>query len=166
MAQKKIRKKVKRQARKIKKQLEPHNLKQRLDPQRIVVIKFFKFLYIAGLTFLLLMLFTTQRPRQLAVFKGTPHFLGAVAIIFIVYSVIELKSMLGSWKKVCRKLAVFTLIPGILGVLFAIFGETLFLIRSPIAAIYIREVIPKVWVLTIAYVTIGIGFYVFSKKLK
>ena len=159
MARKHIRKHVKNHARKLKK---------RIDPQRIAVIKFFKFLYLTGLTFLLLFIFTTQRPEQIAVFKATPIIVLFISIFFIIYSIKELYMLLGTWKRTCKRLAIFTLIPGVLGILLALFGENIFFrnIPSQIAADYIKKIVPKVWILTIGYIIVGVFLYVLSKKLK
>jgi len=156
---------VKRHIRRVRREAIPH---------RIVLILFFKFVYLAGLGFLLVFLFTTQRPQELAVFKGTPYILLLVALFFILFSIWELKALLGSWRRSFRLLAWFTLIPGILGALLAIFGEkVIFAIFTNVpeeaqglVATYIKEKIPQIWILTIGYILISIGFFSISKKFK
>jgi len=162
---------LRKRARRVEKKIKPHvkKIKKRIAPQRMLLIYFLKFIYLTGLTFLILYLFTTERPEQLTVVKATPYILFFVALGFIIVSVMELRVILGTWKRTFRRLALFTLIPGILGAALAIFGEQLFFTIFPdtpaqIVTDYINRIAPKIWILTVAFIFVGFFFYQFSKK--
>ena len=151
--------------------LKKHYRRYEHVPHRIAIIGLFKFLYLTGLTFLILFLFSTQRPTELVIFRGTPYILFFIALILIIVSILELKKFLVTWRRTFRRIALFTLLPGILGIIVTISGESILTylfkdIPLPIIESYLRSITPQLWILTVAYIVVSIFFYKFSQKFE
>ena len=121
--------------------------------------------------FLILFLFSTQRPTELVIFRGTPYILFFIALILIIVSIFGLKKFLVTWRRTFRRIALFTLLPGILGIIVTISGESILTylfkdIPLPIIESYLRSITPQLWILTVAYIVVSIFFYKFSQKFE
>lgn len=136
----------------------------------IVVGWIFGILYVTGLTLLFPFLFFLQ------VSGPTSPIVLVVAVIMIIASFF---GYLGRYRDIgstLKALGRITLIPGLLGIFFSVFGRVLItamlegrglaqdvLLRLVLIA---ENVIPKVWVLTIIYVFIGILMWYVGYRLE
>ena len=124
--------------------------------------------YIAALTFLLPLLLIPS-----TLFSQVP------TIVYICVGVIILCALLLLWLKgdfgsALISLGLGTLIPGILGILFAVFGEEKFLGYlgqfvsisevEPLIG-YVTANVPKLWIITAGYVLVGFLLYNWGSKI-
>ena len=133
------------------------------------------FLYILGLSFIIPYLLSSQLPEEIAVKYSSTFFLTGSIILIVISIIITFiikKEDLGSTLK---SLGYYSLVPGILSILTAIFGKELlinFLTKyattalQPVITTYINSKITKLWFLTIAYILLGIILYLIGRKLK
>jgi hypothetical protein len=121
--------------------------------------------YIAGLTALIpLVIFpTTKAPTYFSAASGLIIF--AVLVIFI---------QKGSLALTIRTLGRITTIPGILAVLFLMFGRETSVnfalslapsLTAPIVKAYIENSIPSVWLLALGFLIIGIVLWMLGSRM-
>ena len=134
----------------------------------------FSFLYIIGLSFIIPYLLSTQLPEELATRYSSANFL-IISIILLLTAIIGTfiirEEELG---KTFKSLGFYSLIPGILSVITALFGKDLLInlltkynkAFEPLIISYINSKITKLWFLTAAYIVLGIAFYYIGRKLK
>ena len=136
----------------------------------IVVGWIFGILYVTGLTLLFPFLFFLQ------VSGPTSPIVLVVAVIMIIASFFGYLGRYHDIGSTLKALGRITLIPGLLGIFFSLFGRVLItamlegrglaqdvLLRLVLIA---ENIIPKVWVLTIIYVFIGILMWYVGYRLE
>ncbi|MBD3361994.1 hypothetical protein GF358_04360 [Candidatus Woesearchaeota archaeon] len=131
------------------------------------------FLYIAGLSIIIPILFLFFFPSQLwsAVNYAKPILISA--IVLVVLSMIVLYVYNKSIGKTLFNLGLATFVPGAIALVFSIYNKEIVFgfIRSyfsafefiePLLDSYLAHVIPTVWAVTIAYIVIGFVFIIFG----
>lgn len=138
---------------------------------RFIIRYFFKFLYTLGLVFLLLFLSTTKAPSELGLWQGTPAMLAGIASVLLIIGVVGVYfSCQRAWGKTLRSLGLWTLLPGVIGILISVYGVNLIYsfmeglvsldVAKPIIDGYIIRRVPQIFILTIAYIIIGLFLYI------
>lgn len=144
---------------------------------KLILKPVFAFLYILGLSFIIPFLLSIKLPEEI-VMEYSRYFFNFnyiyVAIILIAISVIGTYYLKMDLGKTCRSLAYYSLVPVFLSLITSIFGKELFISflpeytkeLEPIIMGYINSKIPKLWILTISYVVLGIVLYFIGRKLR
>lgn len=140
-------------------------------PHKLAITYLYNFTYMAGLSFLILFIFSTQRPEALIGFNAAPYTLFFLSIALIAFSVLRLKIYRVTWRRTFRGLATITLFPGVLGLIATLWGETILVkfftdIPLPLVQSYLQKKTPQLLTLTIGYFLIGLGLYQLSEKFK
>lgn len=142
---------------------------------RFIIRYFFKIVYSFGLVFILLFLSTTKAPSELGLWKGTPTALAGIASLLVIVGVTGVYfTCQKSWAKSLRSLGLWTLIPGIIALLTSVYGANLIYpsvekaikleVAKPIIDTYIDRRVPKVWILTVAYIFVGLFLYIIGVR--
>ena len=137
---------------------------------RFIIRYVFKFLYSFGLVFIILFLSATKAPSEFGWWKGTPIALAGIALFLVVVGVFGVYfTCRRSWAKSFRSLGLWTLVPGVIALLISVYGANLIYlyvqkivkleVAKAIIDAYIEKRVPKVWILTAAYIFIGVLFY-------
>jgi hypothetical protein len=125
------------------------------------------FAYVSGLTLLFPFVYFLSMPGN------TSPTLLAIALGLIGFSFIGFLWLHGGFGHALKCLSKITLIPGMIGVVFSIFGQNFIFAMLPkalpaeaieIATMYLEEAIPKIRALTIAYIVLGVFLFWLGEK--
>lgn len=131
--------------------------------------------YVAGLTVVIpLALFLISPPPDIvAMAYLTAYFTAAVVVVLV--SVIIIFWWKKSFGKTLKTLGVMTLIPGIIALLFTMYGKEVvlnwfssrvpnFIHVEPILMRYVDIAVPKLGWLTFVYIVLGVGLFVWGMR--
>ena len=125
------------------------------------------FAYVSGLTMLFPFVYFLALPGT------TSPTLFGVAAALIGVSVVGFLFLQGGFGHALKALSKITMIPGIIGVVFSFFGEDVILSLLPraipadaltLAKTYLDQAIPKIRVLTIIYIALGVFLWWLGEK--
>ncbi len=126
-------------------------------------------IYVTGLTLLFPFLYFLALPGS-----TSPKIL-TLAVVLILASFLGYVWQKGKLSKALRALSKITLIPGLIGILFMLFGKITFLAiigkTMPqdlvvLITLYFDQAVPKVQALTIVYILLGIFLWYIANKLE
>lgn len=148
-----------------------HKLKKKVTEVVVfqIISSIAKLFYFAGLTALIPLLPLVLSPNELPAYKQA--FAVAIGSIIIGFALVFYFSK--SRKTAWQVLGFFTLIPGLLAVIFAYvgprrMGEFLSSLGgvSPYMESWIEAYVPKAWLLAGLYIIVGVAFIWFGEKSK
>jgi hypothetical protein len=123
--------------------------------------------YFAGLTVLIPLMPLVLSPHELPAYRQA--FAVAIGSIIVGFALVFYFSK--SRKTAWRVLGLFTLIPGLLAVIFSYLGSRRmaeflgsFGNVSPYLEFWIETYVPKAWLLAGLYIIVGVGFIWFGEK--
>ncbi len=125
--------------------------------------------YVIGLTLLFPFLYFLTLPGS-----TSPKIL-TIAVVLILGSFMGYVAQKGTLARALRALSKVTLIPGLIGILFSLFGKTAFLTiigsvvtqeATNLLTVYIDQAVPKVQALTIVYILLGLFLWYIANKLE
>lgn len=143
----------------------------------MVMMIFFKFLYISGLAFIIPYVLALQLPPAIIVLSGTRHAMLAIAIFLVLFSFYGVFSQNRyRLNKTLKQMGIMTLVPGLLSLFFSLFGEYILLAIAKtlenystineLVMTYIDHAIIKVRILTLCFIFLGIILYYAGGKIK
>lgn len=131
----------------------------------------FRFLYFAGLTFLIPYILSLNIPGKVFFFTGSPHYLLYIALACIIVGIIGIHAIHGDTAAGCKTLGYITLIPILLSLIVLIFGTGIitnigekYARLQPLINYWLAG-IPNAWYLLTAYMVIAITWFIVGKRL-
>ncbi|MDP7180486.1 MAG: hypothetical protein QF824_04415 [Candidatus Woesearchaeota archaeon] len=136
--------------------------------KKYVYSRFFNFVYLLGLTFIIPFLFTTGGVVEVKYMK--PSVILVVALFFIIAGIVGMYHTKKSWRQTFFSIGLWTLIPGTVSLLLFLFGKMAvfsFLEKvvvnfdqlKPLLDIYLLR-LPRFMILSSFYVLLG-GIFLF-----
>lgn len=145
--------------------------------RNVVLSYFFRFFYITGLTLIIPYLFTSDIPEEFWFFSNlTQETFLYISIGLIVISLIGMFWAKGNLGRALRSMGYMTLIPGGIAMIVALYGEQVimrlfegfawFEKARPVIGYYLLHSVPKLWMLTISYIVIGVVLFFVGRRMK
>ncbi|MBD3309628.1 hypothetical protein GF351_00225 [Candidatus Woesearchaeota archaeon] len=142
----------------------------------IIFRYFFRFLYITGLTLIVPYLFTSEIPEEIwfmALSQRVILYIAAVLVIISLLGMMWAKKDLG---KALQSMGLMTLIPGFISLLVTLYGQDVFMEYitryewstrlEPVINIYLQSSLPKLWILTMSFVVLGVVLFIIGMLMR
>jgi len=166
---KNINRKVKRKVRKVKRRVKK-------EGKHRALVWVYGWIYFIGLTSLIPFILFNAAPTELGIWSGAQEVILTLAILFILGGVYGMGKIHKKKSEAAQALALTTLIPGVISLIVSVLGRPLVnslvhLLVSDLSNVerliilYINRVLPQVWFLTFAYISIGGIMYMISKSM-
>ena len=143
----------------------------------LVVLMIVRLAYITGLTLLIPFIFLFLLPTDgVTLWQGTPPTLLIIATVLILVSFVIMFWHKQNMSRTFKALGLMTLIPGLVALLFALFGrEAIFAVMQKYIfapgvetaiTLYLNQAIPRIRILTISYMFLGLLMWLMGDKLE
>ena len=131
-------------------------------------------IYLLGLTALIPAVVINAAPTELGFWSGTPLIISFLAVLLVVFSVWRIMRLHKNHEAAFKALGWTTFFPGILSIAVSmgITGMVSNIVYSilpdlveiqAIIDLYLRQVVPHVWFLTLGYISVGAVWYLMAK---